>query len=217
MKISPLDIFTKAAQVVIELKTAKQLVMAFLVGMEDSWEMVREEVQRRLHVLRASFFSEGRELTGNVEGLVVEDHVLTFNLLFRDPLLRALKTEDLESSSVELLSIGRSCVVSGDGTDGTGSALTKVPDPDHWQEPEGKQNDGHGLSGNDGRANDASYAAYDDATSISRPSLAATCDSTCDATHDATCDAYATSNGSDYARRNANPSRCSGPLAASPG
>ena len=62
-----------------------------------------------------------------------------------DPLLRALKTEDLESSSVELLSIGRSCVVSGDGTDGTGSALTKVPDPDHWQEPEGKQNDGAQL------------------------------------------------------------------------
>lgn len=58
-----------------------------------------------------------------------------------DPLLRALKTGDLESSSVELLSIGRSCVVSGDGTDGTGSALTKVPDPDHWQEPEGKKND----------------------------------------------------------------------------
>ena len=56
-----------------------------------------------------------------------------------DPLLRALKTGDLDSSSVELLSIGRSCVVSGDGTDGTGSALTKVPDPDHWQEPEGKQ------------------------------------------------------------------------------
>lgn len=62
-----------------------------------------------------------------------------------DPLLRALKTGDLESSFVELLSIGRSCVVSGEGTDGTGSALTKVPDPDHWQEPEGKKNDGAAL------------------------------------------------------------------------
>lgn len=42
------------------------------------------------------------------------------------------------------------------------------------------------------------------ATLLSRPSLAATCDSTCDATYDATCDAYTTSNGSDHARRDGN-------------
>eukprot|EP00435_Cladocopium_sp_Y103_P020901 s2412_g5.t1 len=94
---TPLEIFTDTAQAVIQLKVEKELVLAFLVGINCSWETVRQEVQRRLKVSRASFFSQGRELADS-KGLVVEDHILTFNLVFRDRLLTSLKSGDLETA-----------------------------------------------------------------------------------------------------------------------
>ena len=50
----PSAIFEQAGQVVLELRQGSELQMAFLVKRHDSWACVREEVQERLKVCRAS-------------------------------------------------------------------------------------------------------------------------------------------------------------------
>ncbi|CAK9082938.1 unnamed protein product [Durusdinium trenchii] len=70
MRLSPVEIFAKNRQVVLELKAGEVLVLAFLVCLEESWEALRAEVQNRLGVARASFFANGCELIGgNVQAL----------------------------------------------------------------------------------------------------------------------------------------------------
>ncbi|CAK9102915.1 unnamed protein product [Durusdinium trenchii] len=57
MRLSPVEIFAKNRQVVLELKAGEVLVLAFLVCLEESWEALRAEVQNRLGVARASFLT----------------------------------------------------------------------------------------------------------------------------------------------------------------